>query len=101
MSHPFFTNQVIANKNAYNPATYIPPNQRKEIQSNIIKSPQQKVKPIIQPIIQPNIIDPSKKEINLKYIIVKKPSTKIVRNFMRTQIQNIFSEEELLFNKEI
>jgi hypothetical protein len=39
----------------------------------------------------------SEEEINLDYIITKKPSTKIVRDFMRANLDVIESEEQKIF----
>lgn len=50
---------------------------------------------------EPNIYDgdlsSSEEEITLQYIIEKKPSTKIVRDFMRANLGVIKSEEQKLF----
>jgi len=72
-----------ANPNAYNPGTY-------DVK-RVFNTPSH-----VTEIIK--VENDEKKIINLKYIIDKKPPVKIVREYMRKQINSIQSDELELFS---
>ena len=56
-------------------------------------------KDIPQPKPEQVVDDLEEEEIDLDYIIDEKPKPKVVREFMKAQLETIKSEEDLLFAK--
>ncbi len=94
--------QIRSNPNVYNPANH---GQVVTPQKNVFNPSVANLPPPSKPLPtkqfnqfkqKPEI---SETKINLNYIVTKKPKIKVVRDYMRTQMDNIFSEEVLMFEK--
>jgi hypothetical protein len=73
---------------------------------NLLTGKRQDAQPLNSSIINRNNVvitneESSEEEVNLKYIIDNKPKSKIVREFMKTNLQCIKSEGETLFDLEL
>ena len=75
------------NLNAYNPANPIIP-------KNKLQHPSTETEVV-------KVIEKPKKIINLKYIIENKPPVKVVRKYMRNQIESIKSPEAEMFEYDL